>query len=314
MAQHFLLSAAARTLSLKAIYQAGEEAAYAKFCEMRWTDGEPVCPDCGCCETYTITTRRKFKCKGCYRRFSVTSGTVFALRKMAFVDLLAAICITANASKGVSMIQLSRDLDCQYKTAFVLAHKLREAMALEVQTGETLDGHVEIDGAYFGGTIRAQNHKADRVDRRRKESQNGQRRVVVVMRERFGRTLPTVTIGPKAISAACVAWSLASTTLLARNTCNSMPTALGRATGSGRHEAKTQHSVASVKSVRLLNRLAVKTKAEMVGHLRLWRLRSLLDRAHSWYGWGSWSESSRRHHITVLPGPRFGGASSFLTT
>ena len=113
---------------------------------------------------------------------------------MAFVDLLAAICITANASKGVSMIQLSRDLDCQYKTAFVLAHKLREAMALEVQTGETLDGHVEIDGAYFGGTIRAQNHKADRVDRRRKESQNGQRRVVVVMRERLGRTLPTVTM------------------------------------------------------------------------------------------------------------------------
>ena len=45
------------------------------------------------------------------------------------------------------MIQLSRDPDCQYKTAFVLAHKLREAMALEVQTGEILDGHVEIDGA-----------------------------------------------------------------------------------------------------------------------------------------------------------------------
>ena len=61
----------------------------------------------------------------------MTSGTIFASRKMAFVDLLAAICITVNASKGVSMIQLSRDLDCQYKTAFVLAHKLREAMASE---------------------------------------------------------------------------------------------------------------------------------------------------------------------------------------
>ncbi len=70
---------------------------------------------------------------------------------MDFVDLLAAICILVNASKGVSMVQLSRDLDCQYKTAFVLAHKLREAMAQEVQTGEVLDGHVEMDGAYFGG-------------------------------------------------------------------------------------------------------------------------------------------------------------------
>ena len=148
MAQHFLLSAAARTLSLRSIYQDGEEAAYGKFCEMRWADGEPVCPDCGCCEVYKITTRRKFKCKACYRQFSVTSGTIFASRKMAFVDLLAAICITVNASKGVSMIQLSRDLDCQYKTAFVLSHKLREAMASQVQTGEVLNGHVEIDGAY----------------------------------------------------------------------------------------------------------------------------------------------------------------------
>ena len=138
MAQHFLLSAAARTLSLRAIYKAGEEAAYETFCKMRWaeTDGEAICPQCGCFDTYKITTRCKFKCKGCGHQFSVTSGTIFASRKMAFVDLLAAICITVNASKGLSMLQLSRDLDCQYKTAFVLAHKLREAMALEVQTGE----------------------------------------------------------------------------------------------------------------------------------------------------------------------------------
>jgi transposase-like protein len=194
MAQHFLLSAAARTLSLRTIYKDGDDAAYAKFCEMRWPDGEPVCPDCGCCETYKITTRRKFKCKGCYRQFSVTSGTIFASRKMAFVDLLAAICITVNASKGVSMVQLSRDLDCQYKTAFVLAHKLREAMATEVQTGEILRGHVEIDGAYFGGHIRPANVKADRIDRRKKEHQNGRRRVVVVMRERLGRTLPKIAM------------------------------------------------------------------------------------------------------------------------
>ncbi len=154
----------------------------------------PVCPDCGCCEAYTIATRRKFKCKDCYRQFSVTSGTIFASRKMAFVDLLAAICITVNASKGVSMIQLSRDLDCQYKTAFVLAHKLREAMALEVQTGEVLDGHVEVDGAYFGGHVRPMNRKEDRRDRRLKENQSPRRRVVVVFRERLGRTLPFVTL------------------------------------------------------------------------------------------------------------------------
>lgn len=194
MAQHFLLSAASRTLSLRAIYKAGEEAAYKTFCEMRWpeTKGEAVCPRCGCAETYTIATRRKFKCKACYHQFSVTSGTILASRKMDFVDLLAAICITVNASKGLSMVQLSRDLDCQYKTAFVLAHKLREAIATEVHTGEVLDGHVEVDGAYFGGHIRPANEKENRVDRRRSEHQTGKRRVVVVLRERRGRTLPFV--------------------------------------------------------------------------------------------------------------------------
>lgn len=123
MAQHFLLSAAARTLSLKAIYKAGEDAAYETFKSIRWasTGGDAVCPRCGCCDAYEITTRRKFKCAACYHQFSVTSGTIFASRKMAFTDLLAAICLFVNGVKGMSMLQLSRDLDCQYKTAFVLA-------------------------------------------------------------------------------------------------------------------------------------------------------------------------------------------------
>ena len=194
MAQNFLLSAASRTLSLRSIYKAGEGAAYKTFCEMRWpeTGGDPVCPRCGHDEAYSITTRRKFKCKACHHQYSVTSGTIFASRKMDFVDLLAAICIIVNASKGVSMVQLSRDLDCQYKTAFVLAHKLREAMAQEVQTGEVLSGHVEIDGAYFGGHIRPENRKEDRKDRRLKIHQTGKRRVVIALRERPGRTLPFV--------------------------------------------------------------------------------------------------------------------------
>jgi len=196
MAQHFLLSAAARTLSLRSIYKAGEEAAYNTFCKLRWqeTDGEAVCPKCGCCETYNITTRRKFKCVACYSQFSVTSGTIFASRKMAFVDLLAAICIFVNGAKGISALQLSRDLDCQYKTAFVLSHKIREAMSTEVHTGEMLDGHVEVDGAYFGGHIRPANHVENRVDRRKAEYQTGKRRVVVALRERKGRTLPFVTM------------------------------------------------------------------------------------------------------------------------
>ena len=194
MAQHFRLSAASRTLSLKEIYKGGEAKAKAMFAKLRWpeTNGEPVCPCCGCPDTKPVKNRPTFRCVACNKQFSITSGTIFASRKMDFTDLLAAICIVVNGAKGVSSVQLSRDLDCQYKTAWVLAHKLREAMALDVHTGEELGGEVEIDGMYNGGKIRPANMKEKRVDRRLAKNQTGTRRVVIALRERLGRTLPFV--------------------------------------------------------------------------------------------------------------------------
>lgn len=190
MAQRFLLSAAARTLSLKSIYAEGEQAAYRRFCALRWpeTGGRPVCPVCGCIDVYDLTTRQRFKCAACHRQFSVTSGTVFASRKLPFVDLLAAVRLVVNASKGLSAVQLSRGLDVRHKTAFVLMHKLREAMAAETRDA-TLSGAVEVDGAAFGGHARPANAREDRVDRRLLENRSGKRRVVVALRQRGGRTL-----------------------------------------------------------------------------------------------------------------------------
>ena len=193
MTQHFLLSAQARSISLKAVFSMGEDKAYETFRQMRWpeTDGEAVCPRCSCVESYDIATRRKFKCVGCHHQFSVTSGTIFASRKMSFTDLLAAIVIFVNGAKGIAALQLSRDLDCQYKTAFVLTHKLREAMAKEM-AGRQLNGIVEIDGAYFGGHVKPENRKEDRRDRRLAQNQTGKRQCVVIMRERKGKSLPFI--------------------------------------------------------------------------------------------------------------------------
>jgi transposase-like protein len=190
VAQHFLLSAAARTLSLKAIFSEGEEVAYRRFCRLRWseTEGAPICPACGCLEIYDLSTRRRFKCAACHRQFSVTSGTIFASRKLSFVDLLGAICLFVNASKGLSAVQLSRDLDVQHKTAFVLMHKLRETLAAETDEVR-LDGEVEVDGAAFGGHVRPANAREDRVDRRLQRNRSGKRRIVVTLRQRGGRTL-----------------------------------------------------------------------------------------------------------------------------
>ena len=110
---------------------------------------------------------------------------------MAYVDLVGAICIVTNGAKGVSALQLARDIDCQHKTAWVMAHKIREAMSSETKN-MTLTGTVEVDGAYFGGHVRPANLAEDRVDRRLAKYQTGKRRVVVVARERSGRTLAIV--------------------------------------------------------------------------------------------------------------------------
>ncbi len=92
------------------------------------------------------------------------------------------------------MLALSRDLCLSYKAAFVLCHKMREAMALELK-GRTIGGEgkvAETDGAYFGGYVKPANRKVDRIDRRLAENQTGKRQVVVIVRERNGKSLPAV--------------------------------------------------------------------------------------------------------------------------
>ena len=110
-----------------------DDEAFETFKAIRWADtmAKPYCPECGCTAVYQYTARRIFKCKGCDAQFSLTSGTIFASRKLALQDILGAIAIFVNGAKGHSALQLSRDLDVQYKTAFVLSHKIREAMASE---------------------------------------------------------------------------------------------------------------------------------------------------------------------------------------
>ncbi|MDE2228961.1 MAG: IS1595 family transposase [Alphaproteobacteria bacterium] len=195
MSQHFLLSKAARSLSLSAVARMSEGEAREAFTAIRWaeTAGKPFCPRCGCASVYAYASRRIYKCQGCKHQFTITSGTIFASRKLPVRDILLAIAIFVNGAKGHSALQLSRDLNVQYKTAFVLAHKIREAIASEGVSKVGGNGKpVEIDGAYFGGYIKPANWREHRRDRRLARNQNGKRRCVVVMRERRGKTLPFI--------------------------------------------------------------------------------------------------------------------------
>lgn len=104
-------------------------------------DGKPFCVWCGCTELYDIKTRKKWKCQSCHRQFSVTSQTIFASRKLPIRTILYAVALFTNGAKGMSALHLGRELDVQYKTAFVLAHKLREALS-SLQAAQQLSGEV----------------------------------------------------------------------------------------------------------------------------------------------------------------------------
>jgi transposase-like protein len=197
MAQHFLLSPAARTLTLASVARMSDEEAERVFMRLRWQNGEPHCPRCGCFDLYQqrrATGLLRWRCKGCNYNFSITSGTIFASRKLPLRGYLMAIAIFANEVKGKSMLALSRDMGVTYKSAFVMAHKMRESMANEVSQN-AIGGagkRAEVDGGYFGGYVKPANRREDRKDRRKAVNRTGKRKVVVVIRERGGKTLPGV--------------------------------------------------------------------------------------------------------------------------
>ena len=168
----------------------GEDEAFALFRAMRWhaTGGDPVRPACGCAACYEYRTRRLFKCKACGKQFSVTSGTIFHGRKLPMREYLVAIAIFVNGVKGKSALELGRGLDVSYKTAYVLAHKLREAMGA--------DQDKELPRVASRSTAPTSAATSSRPTTRRTgatagkaENQSGKRRVVVVTRERGGRDL-----------------------------------------------------------------------------------------------------------------------------
>ena len=186
MAQHFLLTSKAKTLSLMKLTRLSDSEAHDLLCEIRWRSiEEQVCPRCGIKhKAYAYPARKQFRCRHCKHQFSVTSGTIFADRKLSIQTYLYAIALFVNAAKGLSACQLSRDLNVQYKTAFTLAHKIRESLQIQKQLFP-LSGEIHIDGTYVHSAPRPKNKKSERIDRRLKENANPHKRSILVMRSRY---------------------------------------------------------------------------------------------------------------------------------
>ena len=193
--QPFPICAAARTFTPRDISRLSEDEAYAYFLSIRFKDnsGKPQCPHCKHYACYEYRTRRTFKCKLCKRQFSATTKTQFASRKLSFRQILELIVEFAIPAKGVSAIEVSKNLGISYRTAFYRLHALRRGMQRS-QEGTVFDRPVDIDGAEFGGYIKPKNVKEHRNDRRRIPYRSKDKQVVCVIRERHrgGRTRTVV--------------------------------------------------------------------------------------------------------------------------
>jgi transposase-like protein len=137
-----------------------EEQVREHFERTRWADGV-VCPHCGVIGTAKrlegkATRPGVWKCKekGCRKQFTVTVGTIFHSSHITLKQWLVAIHLMASSKKGISALQLKRELGLKsYQSAWHLSHRVREAMREEpLQT--MLKGDIEADEMYVGGAPR----------------------------------------------------------------------------------------------------------------------------------------------------------------
>lgn len=122
---------------------------------IRWPNG-PVCPHCGGVERNSRLNGASHRagllfCGDCREQFTVTVGTVFERSKVPLHKWVYASHLMAASKKGISAKQLERMLGVTYKTAWFMAHRLREAMNIE-PTGQLGGGGapVEVDETYWG--------------------------------------------------------------------------------------------------------------------------------------------------------------------
>ena len=128
-----------------------EAACASHLAALRWPDGI-TCPLCESTRHFTHLTRPgKYKCGDCLKQFSVRKGTVYEESRLPLRKWFLAAFLMTTSRKGISSLQLAREIGTTQKTAWFVLGRLRKAAEHASSAAGTLPGPVEADESYFGG-------------------------------------------------------------------------------------------------------------------------------------------------------------------
>lgn len=158
-----------------------EESARLWFEKARWPDGT-ICPRCGSTNVHAVANQKPMPwyCNSCSKYFSVKLGTSMQSSRLPLRKWVIGLYLMTTSLKGVSAMKLHRDLGLNYRSAWYMAHRIREGW---IASRDRIQGEVEVDEAYFGGCNRNR-HYFERMPGRGTAG----KAVVVGVRSRDGET------------------------------------------------------------------------------------------------------------------------------